>query len=142
MLQGNVSYFKMHPLHSMFQGYIKGHYNHCSLNTFYPVEANCRRERRYCFFTYNGSYTMPRQAQRQQVEHIQPFQQHVRDSLPQTKQRNFYSKARSSPRFKFTKHFPLFLGLSTQWISLLPKGGGLIQVDIGGHPPVPTGSSC
>jgi hypothetical protein len=22
------------------------------------------------------------------------------------------------------------------------KGGGLIQVDIGGHPPIPTGSSC
>ena len=28
-----------------------------------------------------------------------------------------------------------------QWIPLLPKGGGLIQVDIGGHPPIPTGSS-
>jgi hypothetical protein len=29
-----------------------------------------------------------------------------------------------------------------QWRPLLPKGGGLIQVDIGGHPPIPTGSSC
>jgi hypothetical protein len=29
-----------------------------------------------------------------------------------------------------------------QWIPLLPKGGGLIQVDIGGHPLVPTRSSC
>jgi hypothetical protein len=29
-----------------------------------------------------------------------------------------------------------------QWIPLLPKGGGLIQVDIGGHPPIPTGSFC
>ena len=29
-----------------------------------------------------------------------------------------------------------------EWIPLLPKGGGLIQVDIGGHPPIPTGSSC
>jgi hypothetical protein len=27
-----------------------------------------------------------------------------------------------------------------QWIPLLPKGGGLIQVDIIGHPYIPTGS--
>jgi hypothetical protein len=33
--------------------------------------------------------------------------------------------------------FPSSLGNSMQWIPLLPKGGGLIQVDIGGHPPVP-----
>jgi hypothetical protein len=25
-----------------------------------------------------------------------------------------------------------------QWISLPPKGGGLIQMDISGHPPIPT----
>jgi hypothetical protein len=25
---------------------------------------------------------------------------------------------------------------------LLPKGGGFIQIDICGHPPIPTGSSC
>jgi hypothetical protein len=29
---------------------------------------------------------------------------------------------------------------SMQWIPFLPKEGGLIQVDIGGHPPFPTGS--
>jgi hypothetical protein len=29
-----------------------------------------------------------------------------------------------------------------QWRPLLPKGGGLIKVDIGGHPLIPTGSSC
>jgi hypothetical protein len=29
---------------------------------------------------------------------------------------------------------------STQWRPFLPKEGGLIQVDIGGHPPFPTGS--
>jgi hypothetical protein len=29
-----------------------------------------------------------------------------------------------------------------QWIPLLTKRGGLIQVDIGGHPHVPIGSSC
>jgi hypothetical protein len=28
-----------------------------------------------------------------------------------------------------------------QWISLLPKEGGFIQVDIGGHPPFLTGSN-
>jgi hypothetical protein len=27
-----------------------------------------------------------------------------------------------------------------QWRPLLPKEGGLIQMDIGGHPPFPTGS--
>jgi hypothetical protein len=29
---------------------------------------------------------------------------------------------------------------SMKWRPLLPKEGGLIQVDIGGHPPFPTGS--
>jgi hypothetical protein len=76
------------------------------------------------------------------VEHIQPRQQQVCDSLPQTKQHNFSNKAHNSPRFRFIKCFPLFPGHSTQWRPLLPKGGGLIQVDIGGHPPVPTGSFC
>jgi hypothetical protein len=27
-----------------------------------------------------------------------------------------------------------------QWRPFLPKDGGLIQMDIGGHPPFPTGS--
>ncbi|MDW3502781.1 hypothetical protein NQ272_26840, partial [Escherichia coli] len=26
-----------------------------------------------------------------------------------------------------------------QWGPLLPKGGGMIQVDVGGHPPIPFG---
>jgi hypothetical protein len=38
------------------------------------------------------------------------------------------------------KRFSLSPGHSTQWRPLLPKEGGLIQVDIGGHPPFPTGS--
>ena len=29
---------------------------------------------------------------------------------------------------------------STQWGPLLLKGGGMIQVDIGGHPPIPLGA--
>jgi hypothetical protein len=36
--------------------------------------------------------------------------------------------------------FSLSPGHSTQWRPFLPKEGGLIQVDIGGHPPFPTGS--
>ena len=37
-----------------------------------------------------------------------------------------------------TKHSPSDGGgNSTQWIPLPPKGGGLIQVDIGSHPPIP-----
>jgi hypothetical protein len=66
-----------------------------------------------------------------------PTKQQVHDNLPQTKQHNFSNKAHNSPRFRFNKRFPLFLGHSMQWIPFLPKGGGLIQVDIGGHPPVP-----
>jgi hypothetical protein len=74
------------------------------------------------------------------VKKVQPFQPQVRDNLQKVKQRNFSSKASSSPRFNFSNRFPLSPGNSTQWIPLLPKEGGLIQVDIGGHPPSPTGS--
>jgi hypothetical protein len=74
------------------------------------------------------------------VEQIQPYQQQVRGSLPQTKQRDVSSKASNSPRFRFNKRFPLFPENSTQWRPFLPKEGGLIQVDIGGHPPIPLGS--
>jgi hypothetical protein len=42
------------------------------------------------------------------VEQIQPHQQQVCDNLPQTKKHNFSNKARSSPRFRFRKWFPLF----------------------------------
>ena len=33
--------------------------------------------------------------------------------------------------------FPDLMGNSTQWIPFPPNGGGLMQVDIGGHPPIP-----
>jgi hypothetical protein len=41
-----------------------------------------------------------------------------------------------------TKHqvqqkFPHLMGELNKWRPFLPKGGGLIQVDIGGHPPIP-----
>jgi hypothetical protein len=74
------------------------------------------------------------------VKKVQTFQPQVRDRFPQTKQRDFSSKTSSSPRCRFNKCFSLSPGNSTQWRPLLPKEGGLIQVDIGGHPPFPNGS--
>jgi hypothetical protein len=70
----------------------------------------------------------------------QPQLQQVHDRLPQTKQRDVSSNTSSSPRCRSSKRFSLSPGNSTQWRPLLPKEGGLIQVDIGGHPPFPTGS--
>jgi hypothetical protein len=70
----------------------------------------------------------------------QPQPQQVLDRLPQTEQRDVSSKTSSSPRCRFNKCFSFSPGNSTQWRPLLPKEGGLIQVDIGGHPPFPTGS--
>jgi hypothetical protein len=74
----------------------------------------------------------------QLVEKPQP--QQVRDRFPQTEQRDVSSKTSNSPRCRFNKCFSLSPGNSTQWRPLLPKEGGLIQVDIGGHPPFPNGS--
>jgi hypothetical protein len=71
------------------------------------------------------------------VKKVQPRQQQVRDSFQQTKQHDISNEASNSPRFKFNKRFPLSSINSTQWRSLLPKEGGLTQVDIGGHPPIP-----
>ena len=68
------------------------------------------------------------------IEHIKPLKQQVHNSLQQAKRDSFFSKARSSLRFRFNKSFPRTL---TQWGPLIPKGGWLIQVDISGHPPIP-----
>jgi hypothetical protein len=85
----------------------------------------CHRERGYYLFPYNGACTMPfKPRDNRLVEHIQPCQQQVCDSLSQAKQHKLSNKARSSPRFRFRKHFPLFPGNSTQWRPLLPWGGG------------------
>jgi hypothetical protein len=46
------------------------------------------------------------------------------NSLQQAKQCNFSSKEINSMK----------------WIKLIPNKGGLIQVDISGHPPIPIGS--
>ena len=40
---------------------------------------------------------------------------------------------------KFSKSFLISWRNSMQWGPLLPKGGGIIQVDIGGHLPSPLG---
>jgi hypothetical protein len=65
--------------------------------------------------------------------------QQVHDRLPQTKQRDVSNNTNNSPRCRSSKCFSLSPGNSTQWRPLIPKEGGLIQVDIGGHPPFPTG---
>jgi hypothetical protein len=60
----------------MLKGCIESHCNHDSLSTFYPAKADCRRERIYFLFTYNGAYTMPQQSHIQEVGGI--------DSTPPT----------------------------------------------------------
>jgi hypothetical protein len=70
----------------------------------------------------------------------QPQLQQVHDRLPQTKQRDVSNNTSSSPRCRSNKRFSLSPRNSTQWRPLLLKEGGLIQVDIGGHPPFLTGS--
>jgi hypothetical protein len=54
-----------------------------------------------------------------------------------SKQANSFTKASGSPGTRFNRNFLTSWRLCTQWGPLLPKGGGLIQVDIGGHPPIP-----
>jgi hypothetical protein len=71
------------------------------------------------------------------VEHIQPLQQQVHESLQQAKHDNFFSKASNTPSFIFSISLPSSQGNLTQWGPFLPKGGGMIQIDLGGHPPFP-----
>jgi hypothetical protein len=74
------------------------------------------------------------------VKKVQPFQPQVHDDLQQAKQCDASNKTSNSLRCRFNKRFSFSPGNSTQWRPLLPKEGGLIQVDIGGHPPFPNGS--
>jgi hypothetical protein len=71
------------------------------------------------------------------VEWIQPLQQQVHDNLQQAKKDNFFNKASNAPSFRFSRSLPISQGNLTQWGPLLPKGGGMIQMDLGGHPPFP-----
>jgi hypothetical protein len=57
-----------------------------------------------------------------------------------SKQANSFTKANGSLGTKFSRSFLISWRNSTKWGPLLPKEGGLIQVDIGAHPPFPTGS--
>jgi len=45
----------------------------------------------------------------------------------------------SSLGTEFSRIFLISYRNSTQWRPLLPKGGGMIQVDVGGHPLIPLG---
>jgi hypothetical protein len=60
--------------------------------------------------------------------------------IESSKQGSSCTKASGSPGAKFSRNFLILWGTSTQWRPFLPKEGGLIQMDIGGHPPFPTGS--
>jgi hypothetical protein len=136
VLQGSISYYKIHLLHNLFKRGTKGYCNHYSLgpSTFYPQKQvdKVASKHKDSFCTQSSHVA-------RLVKKVQPFQPQVCDDLQQTKQRDGSNKASNSPRFRFSNRFPLSPGNSTQWRPLLPKEGGLIQVDIGGHPPSPTG---
>jgi hypothetical protein len=55
-----------------------------------------------------------------------PQLQQFHDKLPQTKQHNISNNTSNSPRCRSNKRFSLSPGNSAQWITLLPKEGGLI----------------
>jgi hypothetical protein len=71
------------------------------------------------------------------VEWIQPLQQHVHDNLQQAKQGKFFNKASSASSFRFSRSLPTSQGNLKKWEPLLPKGGGIIHMCLGGHPPFP-----
>jgi hypothetical protein len=84
----------------------------------------------------------PTESSHTQVDHaailakqIQPLQQQVHDSLQQAKHDSFFSKASNTPSFRFSRSIPISQGNLKQWGPLLPKGGGMIRMDLGGHPP-------
>ena len=54
-----------------------------------------------------------------------------------SKQGSSSTKESGSPGAKFSRSFPIWWGHSRQWRPLLPKEGGLIQMEISGHPPIP-----
>jgi hypothetical protein len=77
---------------------------------------------------HKDSFCTPSSHVSQLVE--QPQLQQVHDRLPQTKQCDVSNNTNNSPRCRSSKCFSLSPGNSTQWRPLLPKEGGLIQVDI------------
>lgn len=63
----------------------------------------------------------------------------ISNCIQLSKHANSFTRASGSPRTKFSKSFLISWRNSTQWGPLLPKGGGMIQVDIGVHLPSPLG---
>jgi hypothetical protein len=58
--------------------------------------------------------------------------------IESSKQGSSCTKASGSPGAKFNRNLSSDGGNQCNGGPLLPKEGGLIQVDIGGHPPFPT----
>jgi hypothetical protein len=134
--QGNLSYSKIHPLHSLFKGCTEDHYNHCSLNTFYPAKTILFLHLQWCL---HNAPSNPETTDWWSI--FNPASNRLVTV--------FHRPSNTTSPTKHTTHqdsdlkcFPLFPRNTMQWRPLLPKGGGLIQVDIGGHPPVPTSSFC
>jgi hypothetical protein len=71
------------------------------------------------------------------VEWIQLLQQQIHDILQQAKKEKFFSKESNETSFRFNRGLPISQGNLTQWGPLLPKGGGMIQMDLSGLPPLP-----
>jgi hypothetical protein len=83
--------------------------------------------------TQTKAYRVVRSIDR--IQHLQ----HVHEILPREKYKKdiYFNKESDSPRFKFNRSFPISRGNLTQWRPLLPKGGGMIRVDLSGQPPFP-----
>jgi hypothetical protein len=134
--QGSISYYKIQLLHNLFKRRTKGHCNHYILapSTFYPIEAGRTR--------LQQSANIP-------SAHHPLMYLNLLNSLNLNRFMTDFHKLSSatSPARQAahqdadsTNCFSLSPRNSMQWIPLLPKEGGLIQVDIGGHPPFPNGS--
>jgi hypothetical protein len=133
--QGSISYCKIQLLHNLFKRGTEGHCNHYSLTpcTFYLTEAGrkgCSKAQIFLlhtFLSYRSTFE-------------QPQLQQVHDRLPQTKQRDVSKIQAAHQDANPANAFPSPPRKSTQWRPLLPREGGLIQVDITGHPPFSIGS--
>ena len=59
------------------------------------------------------------------------------NSTEWSKQANYSTRENGLLRVKLHIRSPIWWGHSMQWRPFPPKGGGLIQVDISGHPSIP-----
>jgi hypothetical protein len=124
---------------SFFTIYSKGEQKDTASTTASPPAPSIQQKQvEKVAAKHKDSFFTPSSHVARLVEH--PQLQQVHDRLPQNKQRDISNNTSSSPRCRSSKCFSLSPGNSTQWRPLLPKEGVLIQVDIGGHSPFPTGS--